>query len=162
MSKEKTNPKPLVATSVRDIKAKLQASKDGQPVELPSGLVFLLKKPSISRLLLQDVFPSELIAAAIKMDSQQEMKPANREEYLQYLKVIDTVVKFSCVQPRVVETEEELDDDSILLSDVEDFDRVSIFMYAQMGVTPMGSFRSEQPDVQTGSSVSEIPGAPAK
>ncbi len=154
MTKEK-KPQALQATSISDIKAKIQANHEGIPVELPSGLVFRLKKPSIARLMQENVFPNELVSAAIKMDSQN-FQAATREEYLQYLQVIDTVVKYSCVVPRIAESEEQLDDNSILAGDIDDMDRVAIFMYAQTGVAPQRKFRTEQQDTDAGPSLPAV------
>ena len=100
---------PLQEQSVADIKKKLQEKREGTLVALPSGLVFKLKKPSIARLLEDDVFPQELVGVAIKMDSNTN-NPNSREDYLKSLEVIDTIVLRAAVSPRVVKTEEEVDE----------------------------------------------------
>lgn len=146
-------------TSLAEIKAKAQANRDGLPVPLPSGLVFRLRKPSISRLMQEGVFPNELVSSAIKLDANN-LQPQTREEYLQYLQVIDTVVKRACVVPRVVDLVEgeAVPEDAITLDDVDENDRVAIFMYAQTGVRPLNKFRGEQQDGDAGSGVSKVPG----
>lgn len=131
---------PLKEQSVKDIKAALQAKRDGELIELPSGLVFKLKKPSISRLLKDNVFPQGLVATAIKMDSNTN-QPASREEYLQSLEVIDTIVTRAAVLPKVVTKEEDLDENSVLVEDLDDQDKVAIYLYVQTGVKPLESFR---------------------
>jgi len=156
MSNVKADQVPLEPTSLKDIKAKIKANKDGEPIQLPSGLVFRLTKPSISRLMKESAFPSELVAAAIKLDSN-DMKPASRDEYLQYLKVIDTVVMRSAVEPRIVEKEEDVDDSSIAINDLDDSDRIAIYLFAQTGVKPLNSFRSEQPDKDSGLGMPKVP-----
>lgn len=161
MTKENKEPKVTPkATEVSDVKAQILAKKAGTPIKLPSGLVFLLKKPSIARLMQLDVFPAELVSTAIKMDANN-LQPTSRDEYLQYLKVIDTVVMHSCVQPKVVDSEADVPEDSIFIGDIDDMDRVFIFMHAQMGVDSQKSFRSEQQNSNDGSSVPKVPGEEA-
>lgn len=133
---------PLQEQSVADIKKQLQARREGELVKLPSGLVFKLKKPSISRLLEDDVFPQELVSIAIKMDSNTN-EPKSREEYLKSLEVIDTIVLRAAVSPRVVKSEDEVDDKSVWLKDLDDQDKVAIYLYVQTGVKPLKSFRTE-------------------
>lgn len=133
---------PLQEQSVAEIKKKLAARRDGELVKLPSGLVFKLKKPSISRLLEDDVFPQELVNIAIKMDSNIN-EPTTREDYLKSLEVIDTIVLRAAVSPRVVKTEEEVDDKSVWIKDLDDQDKVAIYLYVQTGVKPLKSFRTE-------------------
>lgn len=142
MSKETPETKAPQEQSVKDIKAALRAKKDGELVELPSGLVFRLAKPSISRLLKDNVFPQSLVATAIKMDSNTN-QPVSREEYLQSLEVIDTIVHRAAVSPKVVLSEKDVDDDSVLVEDLDDQDKVAIYLYVQTGVKPLESFRSQ-------------------
>jgi len=127
--------------SIADIKKLLQKKRDGELVELPSGLVFKLKKPSISRLLEDNVFPNDLVATAIKMDSNTN-EPADREEYLRSLKVIETIVVQAAVVPKVVTKEEEVNDESIYIKDLDDQDKVAIYLFVQTGVKQLNSFRS--------------------
>ena len=127
--------------SIADIKKLLQKKRDGELVELPSGLVFRLKKPSISRLLEDNVFPNDLVATAIKMDSNTN-EPADREEYLRSLKVIETIVVQAAVVPKVVTEEDKVDEDSIYIKDLDDQDKVAIYLFVQTGVKQLNSFRS--------------------
>lgn len=145
----------LQPTSLADIKAKIKAEKEGEPIQLPNGLVFRLTKPSISRLIKEGVFPSELVSSAIKLDSNK-MEPANRDEYLQYLKVIDTVVVKAAVHPRIAPEGEEVGDDAISITDLDDTNKIAIYMYAQTGVKPYHSFREEQGNPDPGSSLPPI------
>lgn len=143
-------------TSLADIKAKIKAEKDGEPIQLPNGLVFKLTKPSISKLIKEGVFPSDLVSHAIKLDSNK-MEPANKEEYLQYLKVIDTVVIKAATFPKIVPDGTEPDEDSISINDLDDTNKIAIYMYAQTGVKPYQSFRSEQGNPDSGSSMPQVP-----
>lgn len=141
MSKATPENKAPKEQSTAEIKKLLQAKRDGELVELPSGLVFKLKKPSISRLLEDNVFPNDLVATAIKMDSNTN-EPADREEYLRSLKVIETIVVQAAVVPKVVTKEEEVDDESIYIKDLDDQDKVAIYLFVQTGVKQLNSFRS--------------------
>lgn len=141
MSKETPENTAPQEQSVADIKAMLQKKVDGELVSLPSGLVFKLKKPSISRLLEDNVFPNDLVATAIKMDSNTN-EPANREEYLRSLQVIDTIVTHAAVVPKVVTNKDEVSDDSIWIKDLDDQDKVAIYLFVQTGVKQLNSFRS--------------------
>lgn len=142
MSKENPETAPkLELPKLADIKNKIQEKKDGVLVELPSGMVFKLTKPSISKLLKDDVFPAELIATAIAMDSNTN-SVLTKEEYLKSLSIIDEVVFRATVFPKTARTPEEVTEDTILISDIDDQDRVAIYMFAQTGVKPLNSFRS--------------------
>ena len=141
MSKETPENTAPQEQSTAEIKALLQKKRDGELVTLPSGLVFKLKKPSISRLLEDNVFPNDLVATAIKMDSNTN-EPANREEYLRSLKVIETIVVQAAVVPKVVTEEDKVDDESIYIKDLDDQDKVAIYLFVQTGVKQLNSFRS--------------------
>lgn len=144
MSKAKPeNTTPILEqTSILEIKKTLKEKRDGILVKLPSGLVFKLTQPSISKLLKDDVFPSELVSTAIKMDSNTNT-PTTKEEYLRSLQIIDEVVHQASVEPKVVLTRKEEDDTNVFVGDVEDQDRVAIYMFAQTGVKPLNSFRQK-------------------
>lgn len=143
MSKDNPETAPtLELPKFDDIKKSLQEKKDGVLIELPSGLVFKLTKPSISKLLKDDVFPAELIATAIAMDSNTN-SVLTKEEYLKSLSVIDEVVFRATVFPKLVRTPEEVTADTILISDLDDQDRVAIYMFAQTGVKTLNSFRKK-------------------
>lgn len=161
----KANPEKKVstpkvqATSLADIKATIKKRTEGEDVALPSGLVFKLKKPSISKLMQQDVFPSELVTAAINMDSNN-IQPKTKQEYLQSLKVMDIVVEHAVVFPKVVLKEEDVSEESIHISDVDDMDRVAIYLYAQTGAKPeLKSFRGNEADSNSGPTVPPVPGS---
>lgn len=128
--------------NISDIKKNLQEIKTGKLFVLPSGVTFRLTKPSISKLLKDNVFPSELVSTALKLDTNTNI-PTDREEYLKSLKVIEEIILRAIVYPKVVRTQEEVTEDSIALDDIDDTDRIAIYMYAQMGVKPLDSFRSK-------------------
>lgn len=158
-SEVETSAEPKVL-SVAEIKAKLAETENGVITELPSGLAFRLRRPSISKLLRADVIPSELIAIAIEMDSDGKYKPKNKEEYLKTLEVINIIVSESCVSPKVI-YQGEAKDDEIHVDDISDDDKIAIFLYAQMGVKPYKSFRGEQASKLSGPDLSSVPGPQA-
>lgn len=161
MSKEtpETEAPALELTDVKDIKAELKKVADGELIQLPvSKMVFRLGKPSISRLLKSDAIPAELVVAAIKLDSNN-FEPKDKKEYLQSLAVIDKIVCQSGISPKIVLTEAEVDDSSIWIEDLDDQDRISIYLYAQTGVKPdLKSFRGDEPDGDAGPDLPKVPG----
>jgi hypothetical protein len=152
---EQIMPEPKQVTSLEDIKKDIKETKDGKMVRLPSGLVFRLTQPSISRMLKENAFPSELVTAAIQLDADK-FEPKTREEYLRSLEVIDNVVQRACVHPKVSLNEKDTKEDEVYISDISDSDRISIYLYAQTGVKPLVKFRKEQTDSNGGSSVPEV------
>lgn len=148
---------PLEQTSISDIKARLKKISDGKLIRLPvSGMVFRLGKPSISKLLKTDAIPADLVVEAIKLDTNRS-EPKNKAEYLKTLQIIDRVVCEAGIAPKIVMTQEEVDDNSIWIEDLDDQDRITIYLYAQSGVTPeIKSFREERTDRDAGSNMSEI------
>lgn len=161
MSKEtpETEVPALEQTSLADIKAKLKVKADGELIQLPvSEMVFRLGKPSISKLLKSDAIPADLVIAAIKLDSNS-FEPANKKEYLNSLAVIDKIVCESGIAPKIVMKESEVDDSSIWIEDLDDQDRIAIYLFAQTGVKPeIKSFRGDKPDGDAGSDLPEVPG----
>ena len=141
MSKEPPETEAPQELSAKEIKEQLEARKDGKVIQLPSGLSLKLRKPSIARLLKDDVFPKELVATAIKMDSNAS-EPTTKEDYLNSLRVINTIVAHAVVSVKVVLDKADVTEDSILVDDIDDNDRVAIYLYCQSGVEPLNSFRS--------------------
>lgn len=152
-----SNNKPLEQSSLAAIKSKIKEVKDGELVKLPiSHLVFRLTKPSISKLLKENVIPEELVVHAINLDSDK-FEPTSRKQYLEALKVIDMVVQRACIFPKVSMEKDNLADDEISINDIEDGDRMAIYLYAQTGVKPLIKFRKEPKDGDAGSGVQEVP-----
>ena len=148
----------LTQTPLSEVKKAMQAAKDGELVKLPiSGLVFRLKKPSISKLLRSDAIPSELVATAMKLDADQ-FEPKNKAEYVQSLDVIDEVVLRAAVEPVLVKTQDEVNESSICIEDLDDGDKIAIFLFAQTGVKPLTNFRENEERGDAGSTVSTVPG----
>ena len=147
----------LKPMSMADMKAKLKEQKEGKLIELPiSGLVVRVGKPTISSLLRKDVFPQELISKAIAMDAQK-LEVTTRKDFLQSIDVMDTVAIHACISPKLVKTQEEVNDDSIYIYDLDDADRFAIYAYAQTGVEPLRKLRDEQGSDDAGSTMSKVP-----
>lgn len=154
---------PLKEMSIKDIKAKIAETKNGELVKLRSGLVFRLGRPSIGKLLKDNIFPSELIAIAIKMDvNPGAYEPQSREEYLQAVDVIEKVAVEAALSPKIVKNEDEVTDESIYVGDLDDLDLTGIYLYAQTGAKPLHSFREGGQDGDGGSGVQEVPGNQAQ
>lgn len=154
------NKKPLPELkpmSAADIKAQINKSKEGTLIELPvSKMIFRVGKKSISNMLRDDLFPNELVASAIQMDTQN-LKVESREDYLRSVDVMDSVVIYSSITPKVVKTEAEVDDDSIWIRDLDDYDRFAIYNFAQTGVEPLRKFRNGDDSEDDGPSLPKVP-----
>lgn len=139
MSTEKPeNTKPLQITSASDFRKKSRKELvEGELVELPSGNVVRLARPSLANMIKDGRIPSSLIPAA--MGTVQGATPQNAQELKKSIEVIDSVLIHSFVEPKLVK--ENPSDDEIELADLSDNDRAAAFSYVQGGVALLKKFR---------------------
>ncbi len=151
----------LKVTSIEDVKKRIAEDKAGKPVQLPSGLVFRLTRPTVSHLIRTDAIPSELMSAALSLDAGQ-VEPKTKEDYLRSMKVIDMVAMESCMEPKL-SLPDDPKDGTINIADLSDDDRIAIYLYAQTGVEPaLKSFRDDANGKDAGSGVPTVPGSTAQ
>lgn len=138
-------PKVPVVSSAKDFFLRRKKRDEAQAVELPSGLVVSLKRPSIDKLIRDGYIPSDLAVSLQKASGNSTMKGADLEKYYQ---VTDLIAVHSIVEPKVLKdkelTEEQYEAGYISLNDIEDTDKAFIMEYVQTGVANLKSFRPQQ------------------
>lgn len=133
--------KVLQVSSIADVKQRISKNKEGQPIQLPSGLVFSVGRPSLVSLLTGNAIPSRLSAIALKIMNGGISQVKSIEDMKNTFELIDKVVCASVIAPKVVSenaTEEEL-----LVTDLSEDDRIAIFTYVQSGEAGLEKFRRQ-------------------
>lgn len=131
MSKEL--PENLTVSSLSDFKSK---SQSGELVQLPSGLVARLRKPSLSRMLREGKIPMELAQSVMGMQNQPTGK-MDLEKLKENLGVVDIWVAEAFIEPKVALEGE------LTVSDLSDEDYEFVSRYVQGEAQKLNSFRTE-------------------
>ena len=139
-------PKPQVVSSAKDFFLRRKKRDEAVAVELPSGLVVSLKRPSVDKLIRDGHIPSDLAVSLQKASGGAGLKGGDLEKYYQ---VTDLITVHSVVEPKVLKSDKELTEEQyeagyISINDIEDTDKAFIMDYVQTGVTDLKPFRSQQ------------------
>jgi hypothetical protein len=139
-------PKPQVVSSAKDFFLRRKKRDEAVAVELPSGLVVSLKRPSVDKLIRDGHIPSDLAVSLQKASGGAGLKGGDLEKYYQ---VTDLITVHSVVEPKVLKGDKELTEEQyeagyISLNDIEDTDKAFIMEYVQTGVANLKSFRPQQ------------------
>lgn len=139
-------PKVLQVTSSSYFKSMREERNKSELIELPSGLVFELKRPDVVKLLREGQIPAE-IAVSIQMATKDGGKQKlTGQQFKDYLEMVESVTIASCVNPIVKRGEiknEDYDKGIISIDDVDMTDKEFIFAYADRGTKDLKSFRTE-------------------
>lgn len=138
MSEDKQN---LKVSSVADVKQRVEKNKQGEAIELPSGLVFSVGRPSLVGLLTGNAIPSRLSAIALKIMNGGISQVKSIEDMKNTFELIDKVVVASVLAPKVVS--ENASDEEILVSDLSEDDKIAIFTFVQSGEAGLEKFRRQ-------------------
>lgn len=138
MSKEL--PESLELTQASEIKRLREEREQGVPVKLPSGIVVLIKKPNISKLIENGDIPSELLSLALGKENI-ETGNFDADSVQKGIRMMNLMVKYSLVSPKVVENNPK--EDEILIDDLSEDDKAFIVGEAQAEVGKLKSFRKE-------------------
>lgn len=132
-------------TSASFFRNKREERNKTEKVELPSGVVFEMKRPDVVKLLREGQIPAE-IAVSIQMAvKEQGNSKLTGQQFKDYLTMVESVVVAACVNPQIVKrevTEEDYEKGIISIDDLEMQDKEFIFAYADRGTKDLKSFRS--------------------
>lgn len=133
------NQKPLQITSVEAIKQRAkEIIQDGVLVELPSGLVVRLRRPSIQVMLRTGQVPSNLIGVAMKM--MEGKTPLDQKSAEGFIDVTNTILTKAFVEP-VFSLEPQ--EGEIGPEDLTDDDKGFAFRYVYVGSKKLETFRNQ-------------------
>lgn len=128
-------PPPAIPTSIEDWKC-------NHVMVLPSGNVIELRRVGLMDLIYQGGIPDTLTPLAIELATSDKITRGFKEEDLKnQLDIVNIVLKASAVNPRVADRHGE---DSLGVDEVEYFDKVQIFNWANGVTTTLRPFRPEQ------------------
>lgn len=132
----------LVLTPASEFRA---VQREGILKELPSGKVVRMRNVSMTNLLLKGRFSdllTPLVHEMLRGVTQEELKVHDTERVLEASTALrQEVCKEALVYPRIVESEAEIADDAILISDLSDTDQAFILELLYGPVERMRSFR---------------------
>jgi len=131
-------PENLELTPTSEIKKLATQRNEGVLTRLPSGIVVKLRQPDLSKMILDGVIPSELLAIATGAEGTTSIDPNNAKKGVQLMNLI---IKHSLVEPKVVD--ENPSETEILISDLSEEDRAFIVSRGQQGVASLKPFRKE-------------------
>lgn len=137
---DKEEPKSLKLTPAAEIRRKAKETiVEGKLVELPSGIVLRLARPSLAVMLKTGKIPGSLVSAAIKQ--MQGSTPMTPEQVKESIEVVELILMESVKEPTLVK--ENPTEGQICLDDLSDEDRGFIFQYVQTGALDLRPFRRE-------------------
>ena len=137
------NAKQLQVTNAADFRKRRDERNKVETIELPSGLVVELKRPSIDKLIRAGHIPAD-VAVSVQRLNGQDSKALKGEELKEYFEVIDLITEHSFVSPKIKKGElsdAEYDEGFISIDDVEENDKVFIMTYVQSGNKDLSKFR---------------------
>lgn len=144
------NNTPRRASSVADFK------KKDEPIELPSGAFMRLSKKSLAGFIIAGNVPNSLMSV-VAGETNKRKGRVNDEELMnnileqpeklaEMFGMVDSFVIAVALEPRVLpvpEDEADRDDDLLYIDEMEQEDKMYIFMRAMGGTTTLESFRGE-------------------
>lgn len=141
------NNTPRRASSVADFKKKDEAT------ELPSGLCIKLSRKSLAGFIIAGNVPNSLMsvitgASNKKKGAEETMNDilAQPDKLTEMFSMVDQFVMSVALEPRVYpvpEVEADRDDELLYIDELEQEDKMYIFMRAMGGTTTLESFRGE-------------------
>lgn len=130
-------------------KEKARARIKTQEVELPSGAIFLLRKPDLEKFAISGALPSS-IAGKMEQAAKQgkssedaflDLSPAEKEKSFQFGR---TLIFYICVEPRVVENPQS--DDELTIEDLDSEDLKFLLEWARSGGGEAASLDNFRPE----------------
>jgi len=135
----------LKLTPVSEIKKRANViMREGELVELPSGIVVRLARPSLAAMIKSGKIPDHLVSAAVKQ--LQGGQTLSAKEVRESIDVMEEVMMLGFVEPKLVR--ENPQEGEITFDDLSDDDRGFAYSYIQFGRTNsqggLKSFRSKR------------------
>ena len=141
MSKElPENQKQLTVSTAKQVqKIADETIIEGKLVELPSGLVFRIARPSLAVMLKNGKIPANLVQVAVRQMQGQGIM--NATQVKESIEVVELIVCEAVKEPRIVR--ENPGEDEVSIESLCDEDKGFIFNYVQRGAMDLKPFRSE-------------------
>lgn len=159
MGDKPTNDKKLKVSTAADVKKQRGSRDTAKAIELPSGLVFEVKRPAIKILLAKGKVPDALASKIINMQGAGtgNVRPKDLPDMIEFQKV---VAANAIVNPTVADNPDPAKGE-ISKEDIDPDDLDVIFGYVMTGEARpdvVDSFRGNAGGLPTGSSVPPVSG----
>lgn len=141
-------PENIATSSAKEFKLKREAREKGELLTLSSGLVVLVKRPNITRMIAKGLVPNSILQKFMVLQDKNTYDPKDIEAILVFQK---EMAKQALVKPIIVD-EPNYDNDEISVDDLEDTDLAEIWQYVNGGIEEVDKFRRER---QSGLSVGQ-------
>lgn len=125
----------------------LKRRKEREKVEeitLPSGMLVKVQRPNIFKLIGNGVIPADVAVSVQEMQSVSNGQKVSGKMMTDYIKLLDVYCEAVFVSPKVKQgevTDEEYENNTISVDDIEQQDKEAIFGYVEFGTTDLDSFR---------------------
>lgn len=137
---DKEKPENLTPTPASEIKRRArEVISEGKLIELPSGIVIRVGRPSLATMLKTGKIPASLVSAAVKQ--MQGSTPMTQKELQESIEVVELILLEAVKEPKLVR--ENPAENEICIDDLTDEDRGYIFQYVQSGALDLKPFRSQ-------------------
>lgn len=138
----------LQVTSALSFRDKRRERENPKAVEMPSGVVFKVRRPDIVKLIREGIIPADLAVAAQAATPEAGGKlKLDGKMFEDYLKMRDLIAVASIVEPQVKDgdvTDEEYNQGIISVYDIDADDKEFISVYVNTGDTDLEQFRHKQ------------------
>jgi hypothetical protein len=137
---DKEKPENLKPTPASEIRRRArEVISEGKLIELPSGIVVRVGRPSLANMLKSGKIPANLVSAAVKQ--MQGSTLMTQKDLQESIEVVELILLEAVKEPKLVR--ENPAEDEICLDDFTDEDRGFIFQYVQSGALDLKPFRSQ-------------------
>ena len=135
----------------RNKRQKYNATKK---LEMPSGVVFEVRRPDIVRMIRNGLMPasvavdiSNMTERAVSSQKNGKTFQMTEDEFKKYSETLDTITVATVVSPKVKigdVSDAEYDDGYISIDDIDYQDKNYLFAFANTGTEDLKSFRTQE------------------
>jgi len=137
--------KPLTVSGAQAFRKKKLEYDEGSIIELPSGLVVKVKRPSVPHMIKAGRLPASLASAQFRLQTQAEASDKDIERIYQFqLKIVELAL----IEP-TVKAEPNYDNNEISIDDIEPNDLDAVYAWVNGGTQALEKFRDSGEGVST-------------
>jgi len=140
-------------TSAQEFKKRRQAREQGEPLELPSGLVVKVRRPEIPKLIADELIPADLVQEFIKV--QSDTSNLNATQLVKLMQFQKAMAKHALLEPKIVD-EPNYDSGEISIDDLDQDDLDVVWSYVNGGSKAVAQFREQRDKLLSGHTLQEV------
>ena len=131
--------KPLTVSNAQAFRKKKLEYDEGTIIELPSGLVVKVKRPSVPHMIKAGRLPASLAAAQFRMQTSNSEASDKDIERLYQLQL--KIVELTLIEPKVTSQNPDYEAGEISIEDIEPTDCDAIYAWVNGGDEALSRFR---------------------